>query len=104
MRQEFAPKGTPKPMFRFIERAASNSHETSIILKAATSCSFSDIRPNAIRGADRVFAHGVLGKDRPSENNLPNFVGQLFGQLIHPEILKVCPGDGRSPWLLDHKR
>jgi hypothetical protein len=52
--------------------------------------SWGDIGTDAVRSTNELFSYGISRQYCPIACNIPNGIGQLFRQLKHPEILKIC--------------
>jgi hypothetical protein len=72
-----------------VQRAPGCPYKTTVILEAATACSLGDVSAYAVRSASNLPSDGQLGKMIPTNYNSPNFVSQLFCQLIHVKILEI---------------
>jgi hypothetical protein len=52
---------------------------------------FGDVGANAVGTSHNLSADGLPRKPVSAENNIPNSVCKLLGQLVDPEIPKMCP-------------
>ena len=77
-------------MYGLVQRATRYPYEASVILKATSATSLCDIGADAIGGPHYLFSNSVSGEPVPRDNYVPDTVGNLFGQLIDLQLLKVC--------------
>jgi hypothetical protein len=75
----------------FVQRSSRNLYKTAIVLEIVTASSFGNVRANAIGASHDLLADRIFGKRVPSEHDFPNLVCQFLGQLVNPQILKICP-------------
>jgi hypothetical protein len=68
-----------------------------MVVRAASSTSFSDICTNAIRCPDQLLAHGVPRQRAPCPDNLPDTVRQFLGESVHIQLLKPHKRNARPP-------
>jgi hypothetical protein len=80
---------SPKPVSRLFQRSPRVSYKPAIVLEASSSCALDDVGANTIRGANQLFPNCLLRKMVPATHHSLHFIGQLFGELINREFLKI---------------
>src|SRR5579862_8839923 len=76
-------------MLRFVQRSSRSLHKTPVVLETVAARSFGNIRANTIGRSHYLPADRVPGKHVPAKNDFPDFVCQLFSQLVNPKIFKI---------------
>src|SRR5438046_3055220 len=87
---QLAAERASEKMLCFFERPARRSDETSVILITAACGPLRDVRLHAVSRADQLASHSVSRENVPPDDQIPDFIGQLFRESIHPQTFECA--------------
>src|SRR5205814_413807 len=62
--------------------------KATVVSRALATATFRQVRSNAIRSSYQLLTDRIASENLPGCHNIPNGIGQLFGKLVHAQVLK----------------